>query len=103
MALSINLWIMIVSNTEKILGYEIQMIAIMSFGVFVILIIGLRVQSKYPKMFLGSPEDAIQILMRFQFSRSLSTFISASKYFSHVNKLSAHRSYSTNIVRIMHD
>ena len=99
--LSINFWVMIFSSTELILGYETQMIIAMFCGIFVILIIGLKVQSRYPKKFISDPHDAIQVLIRFQFTRKHSAYISASKYLSANNKGEALANFSTNVVKII--
>ena len=69
-------------------------------GIFLILIIGFKVQNRYPKRFLGDHDDIIQILMKYQFSKKLSSYITALKYFKNVNGADDSKLDSTKVIRV---
>ena len=87
MILITNLWIMIITCFELALGYESQMFILMICGIFVVLIAGFKVQSKYPKRFQSDPEDAIPFWIKFQFSNKLQSYLAALKYMKSFNQV----------------
>ena len=86
-------------SIEFIIGHENQVIIVMICGIFLILIIGFKIQSRFPKRFLSDPEDAIQLLIRFQFSNKIQSYMAASRYIWNLSKISENQMNSTKPVR----